>query len=282
MTDKLLVVHIEGPGDCETLNRFIFRQSGLILCMQGSARFTIGSKHYEMVRGDLLIVVLFTNVTFTGLSPDFKGKICLVDFEYVFSALSPVILNSNAQFVIQHPLAHPAEEDTRTIIHLINLIEKRGRYATQRPLAKMISANFMNVLAYVVLDSYMDANQVEVKSSDAKESIMLAFHTHLSRDFSTHRSVGHYARLQNLTPRYFSTAVKAVSGNSPLYWINSAVAGEARRMMRDTKMSIKEIAYCLNFASPTFFTRWYREFTGETPSQYRTRTRITLAYGHRD
>ncbi len=141
----------------------------------------------------------------------------------------------------------------------------------------MTTGNLLHAMAYLVLDSYLKVSQTETTTSDTKESIILTFHTHLTRDFATHRKVSHYASLQNLTPRYFSTTIKAISGYTPLHWINTAVAAEAKRLMRNSKMSIKEIAYSLNFASPTFFTRWYREFTGETPSQYRSRCRITLS-----
>lgn len=273
-----LVTKIEGSEGVELLTRFADHKSGILLCQSGKAEFILSSRPQEMNPGDMLIIVPFTNLEFTKLSLDFKGILCIVDFEYVFSAITPVRLISNMEFVVLHPLSHPSDADMRALVGQIDLIEQRSQYVGQRPLAEMTIGSILHVLAYLVLDSYLSVSQSESKTSDTKEAIMLTFQTNLSRDFASHRDVAYYAALQNLSSRYFSSTIKKISGNSPLYWINVAVAGEAKKLMRNTKMSIKEIAYKLNFASPTFFTRWYREFTGETPSSYRSRYRIMLSY----
>lgn len=275
-----LVLHLEGAEGCEILTRFTDHQSGILLCLAGLANFTIGGRQSEMRPGDMLIIVPFTNLTFEQLDADFKGVLCVVDFEDVFSAITPIApinLIANMQFIILHPLSRPSDTDAETLIALINLIEQRSLVTGNRPLSDIATSNLLNVLAYLVLDSYMNVNQTVTNCSDTKESIMFTFHANLTRDFTKHRQVAHYAKLQNLTPRYFSTVIKTVSGYTPIYWINTVVASEAKRLMRNSKMSIKEIAYYLNFASPTFFTRWYRNYTGETPSEYRNRFRITLA-----
>lgn len=275
-----LVARIDGPDGFETLTHFTDHQSGVLLCLSGHAGFTVGAKQYDMAIGDMLIIVPFSNLVLSSLSQDFKGIICMVDLEFVFSAITPVHLTANMQFVILHPLSHPSDSDMAALLSLLNLIEQRSQFIKKSPLSEMMTDNLINALAYLVLDSYLNVTQTETKNSDTKESIMLAFHADLSRDYLTHRKVSHYAGLQNLTPRYFSTAIKAISGYTPLYWINTAVAAEAKRLMRNSNMSIKEISYSLNFPSPTFFTRWYRVCTGETPSQYRTRCRIILAHNN--
>lgn len=278
MNHRPLVFHIEGREGHEILTGFANRQSGIFICETGSASVSIGAKQYELEPGDMLIVIPFSNPAFSKMDSDFTGTLCIVDFEYVFSAVSPVNLTANMKFLIMHPTSHPAAHDIEAILEIIRMIKVRSQYIGKRPLAEMTIDNLVNVLAYLVLDSYHNVNQQETRSSDTKESIMLAFHSDLTRDYTRHRKVAHYAALQNLSTRYFSVTVKAISGYSPLFWINTAVCGEAKRLMRESKLSIKEIAYSLNFASPTFFTRWYREFTGETPSDYRSRYRITLSH----
>ncbi len=276
MNHRPLVFHIEGREGHGILTSFANGQSGIFICETGSASVNIGSKQYELGPGDMLIVIPFSNPAFPKMSSDFTGTLCIVDFEYVFSAVSPVNLMANKKFLILHPISHLAEYDFEAILEIIRMIKMRSEYIGKRPLAEMTIDNLVNVLAYLVLDAYHNVNQQETRSSDTKQSIMLAFHSDLTRDYTQYRKVSHYAALQNLSPRYFSATVKAISGYSPLFWINTAVAGEAKRLMRESKLSIKEIAYSLNFASPTFFTRWYREFAGETPSDCRSRYTITL------
>lgn len=273
-----LVARLNGEDAKDVLMRFAVHQSGMLLCQDGHTRFFIGTKQYEMQKGDMLLIVPFTNVVFTHISADFMGTLCIVDLEFVSAVITPVDLSANIQFVTLHPLSHPSEADTASLLSLIGLIEQRSKDVGKYQLAEKTVDHLLYALAYLIIDSYLSVNHGEGRCSTAKESIMMAFQAHLSRDYATHRNVSHYAGLQNLTTRYFSTCIKMISGYTPLYWINSAVAAEAKRLIHDTNMSIKEIAYQLNFASPTFFTKWYRQFTGETPSQYRARCRVALAH----
>lgn len=277
MKDSEIIIHVNATNGFELLSHFADHQNGMLLCTEGFANFTLGKQHYSMSCGDMLLNTPFLNITFTELSPDFQGTLCTVDLEFVFSAITPINLSANARFVMLNPLSHPSDADTAALISLMDIIEKRSKFMSNRPLSKMMTENLLHALAYMVLDSYLNVCQTETKSSDTRETIMLTFHDNLSRHFATHRKVSHYAKLQNLSTRYFSTTIKELSGHTPLYWINTAVVAEAKRLIRNSNMSIKEIAYHLNFASPTFFTRWYRDTTGETPSHYRTRCRIILS-----
>lgn len=272
-----LILHIDGSTGQEMLTCHSTRRNGMLICTSGRAGVIIGAREYRISPGDMLVIVQFSYPTWTYLSEDFKGTLCIADLEFVFNAINPVNLSVNLQFVMLHPYSHPSEADAAALLTLIDLIEERSRFASDRSLSSMMIDNIVNALAYLVLDSYMNFSQTESRSSNSKGSIILKFYSDLSRDYVLHRKVAHYAGLQNLTPRYFSTVIKAVSGYTPLYWINKAVTAEARRLMCNSNMSIKEIAYQLNFASPTFFARWYRDCTGETPSQYRIRCRITLS-----
>ncbi len=277
MNHMPLVSHLEGLDGREALSRFVDTQNGLLLCLSGSASFRIGVKLCEVHKGDILVLALFSNVALTHLSDDFQATLCVVNLERIFAGATPLKLFSNIQFLMMHPVSHPSLEDFLAMASILDLIEKRNRYYAARPFSDLTSDYLVNALAFLVLDSYLYVRQTVIRSSHAKESIMLAFHEALMRDYATHRTTAYYAALQKLSPRYFSTSIKAVSGYTPMFWINTVVVSQAKRMMRDSNISIKEVAYNLNFKSPTFFSRWFREFTGETPSEYRTRYRIAIA-----
>ncbi len=272
------VTHLDGVGGFETLAYFAEHQTGMLLCISGSASFRMGVKLCEVHPGDMLVLGIFATVSLEYMSSDFNGTLCIVNLEVIFSAITPLKLSSNMQFVMLHPISRPSDQDFSAMAAILDLIEQRSRLYSKRPLSGMATDSLVNALTFLVLDSYINVRQTIIKSSDTKEAIMLAFHKALMHDYSTHRNVAYYAALQNLSPRYFSTTIKAVSGYSPLYWINMVVIAQAKRMMRNSNISIKEVAYNLNFTSPTFFTRWYREYTGETPSEYRARYRITVAH----
>ncbi|MDY6114332.1 MAG: helix-turn-helix domain-containing protein, partial [Alloprevotella sp.] len=72
-----------------------------------------------------------------------------------------------------------------------------------------------------------------------------------------------------LTPKYLSEVVKAVSGQTAGQWITTFVVSEAKRLLSDTSLSIKEIAQALHFTSQSFLGKYFKNATGLSPSDYR-------------
>jgi AraC-like DNA-binding protein len=46
----------------------------------------------------------------------------------------------------------------------------------------------------------------------------------------------------------------------------------AKSLLRQTELSVKEIAYRLHFNEPTHFNAFFKKQTGFTPQQYRENT----------
>jgi len=44
---------------------------------------------------------------------------------------------------------------------------------------------------------------------------------------------------------------------------------KARQLLRDTTRNVAEIAVETGFSSPTYFTTFFKQHTGKTPSEYR-------------
>ena len=81
--------------------------------------------------------------------------------------------------------------------------------------------------------------------------------------------VTYYAQEQYLTPRYFSAIIKEKSGISALQWIIRMVIADAKQMLRSSDLSIKEIASELNFSTQSFFGKYFKQYVGISPTEYR-------------
>ena len=66
-----------------------------------------------------------------------------------------------------------------------------------------------------------------------------------------------------------STLVRRESGLTVLQWIDRALVREAKVLLHHTAMPVAEVAEQLGFATPSFFIRFFRQQTGQTPLQYR-------------
>lgn len=65
--------------------------------------------------------------------------------------------------------------------------------------------------------------------------------------------------------------IKALTGYSPVELIRVIRLKRASVLLNTTDKSISDISYTLGFGSPSYFTRCYREYYGETPQNARER-----------
>lgn len=72
---------------------------------------------------------------------------------------------------------------------------------------------------------------------------------------------------------HFCRAFKESTGLSPHNWLRQHRLEQAMNMLRDTDTSIAAVAAELGYASQTAFAAAFRKLTGETPSDWRRRTR---------
>lgn len=78
-----------------------------------------------------------------------------------------------------------------------------------------------------------------------------------------------YAHEQNLHPNYFSHVIKSKTGKPVNTWIVEKTIAEAQSLLKNTKLTAKEIGYQLGFSEPTHFNSYFKKHTGMTPNSYR-------------
>lgn len=82
-------------------------------------------------------------------------------------------------------------------------------------------------------------------------------------------SVAYFAEKANLSTNYFGDLIKHFTGSSPIDHIHEGIIQRAKNKLRQTQLSISEIAYSLGFDYPTYFTRFFRKKTGISPKVFR-------------
>ncbi|UTA68686.1 AraC family transcriptional regulator [Emticicia sp. 21SJ11W-3] len=82
-------------------------------------------------------------------------------------------------------------------------------------------------------------------------------------------SVAYFADLLHLSPNYFGDLVKKETGKTALEFIQLRLLEVAKERILDHGKSLSEISYELGFRYPQHFTRFFKQKTGVTPTQYR-------------
>lgn len=91
----------------------------------------------------------------------------------------------------------------------------------------------------------------------------------VEQHFKTKHTVAEYAELLHKSPKTLSNIFTKISHKSPLRYIQERKALEARRLLRYSKMSIKEIAYEIGFEDIQTFGRFFKNMEGLSPSDFK-------------
>ncbi|MBI2419183.1 MAG: AraC family transcriptional regulator [Ignavibacteriales bacterium] len=79
----------------------------------------------------------------------------------------------------------------------------------------------------------------------------------------------YFAEKMNLHPNYLNSVIKTKTGKSLNEWIVSRTLSAAKALLKNSALSVKEIAYQLGFSEPTHFNRFFKKHQNATPNSYR-------------
>lgn len=87
------------------------------------------------------------------------------------------------------------------------------------------------------------------------------------------RTVAAYAELLNLTPNYLNELIKETTGRNARHYIVERIVTEAKNLLVHTTLDVSAIAYILQFDEPTNFGKFFKNYAGLAPGQFREQRR---------
>ncbi|MBQ4086264.1 MAG: helix-turn-helix transcriptional regulator [Clostridia bacterium] len=78
-------------------------------------------------------------------------------------------------------------------------------------------------------------------------------------------SIPEMARMAGMCERSFRSAVQEETGLSPKMYMIRGEMSAAMELLRTTNMSVAEIAACLDYARPSYFSRAFKKYYGVSP-----------------
>lgn len=197
-----------------------------------------------------------------AISPDFMRRIN-IDIKNMM----PLFLK-----FVENPTLALTPEESRSMRGMIAQIERETRgpetHFSFDIVSGLIAATIHKVgdIMYHYLAEHPEGQN---NSHNRAEEYFKQFTHLLGEHFREERSVGFYARQLCITPKYLTTLIKRISGQSVSEWIDNYVILEAKTLLKYSTMSIQEIAYYLNFPNQSFFGSYFKRNTGMSPSQYK-------------
>lgn len=86
------------------------------------------------------------------------------------------------------------------------------------------------------------------------------------------RTPSDYANRLSIHVNHLNKVVKETTGRTTSELIAERVMKECTQYLLHTRLSISEIAFCMGFETTSYFSRFYRKHTGNTPTEVREQT----------
>lgn len=152
-----------------------------------------------------------------------------------------------------------SSEFSSIFLQIIREIQGRKHYFEES-----ISLKLQELL--VLIHRHRSSDNTIVK--DMAEEIQKAY-AYFLENYNKPISIEDYAHERYMSASWFSQNFKEIIGTTPLHFILSVRMSNAQQMLIGTKISIAEISRLVGYDNPLYFSRIFKRWTGESPSDYR-------------
>jgi AraC-like DNA-binding protein len=124
-------------------------------------------------------------------------------------------------------------------------------------------------LLAVWLERQVLAQGTSDNNDTAARRLSAAYAALVEKDFRSGRTVAEFAAELGVTPTHLTRSCKTACGHSAHDILSDRIFFEARRLLRESAMPIKDVAAGLGFHSAAYFTRAFQKVTSKTPTAFR-------------
>ena len=249
----------------------------IVTPLDGPARLRMGEQTVALAAGDLLVV---DNLKLHNLEdfPGFKTRLISISFmpEFVYGSGSP---SCDYAFLIPfyakregHPHVLHATDPLAGPVYLA-LAELLDRYfrSWDVPYAQAgCKVSFLQILYQ--LTRRFQASEVlrsEYLQHRQQAERLARLFEYVRENYAERISVGRAAQLVHMSQAQFMKVFKKVSGMTFIGHVTRVRIMNALRQLRETDLTIAEIAAKCGFSDQSYFDRRFRQAFGRSPRQFR-------------
>jgi AraC family transcriptional regulator, transcriptional activator of pobA len=167
-----------------------------------------------------------------------------------------------------------SEEQFCTIERLYQFIY--GQHRSDSPFKNQILGSLM-VALLLKIKEYFFQDYNPIYEGNRSSQIVKNFKRNLENHFrelvngKTDKQLRaqEYADMQALHVNYLSTVISTKTGKTISTWIADKTITEAKVLLQNSQLSIKEVADCLGFVEASHFSNYFKKNTSQSPAEYR-------------
>ncbi|MCH4155333.1 MAG: helix-turn-helix domain-containing protein [Muribaculaceae bacterium] len=253
---------------------------GAFICEQGEIKVLIGAEIYNIHAGDICFYMPSTLVRRLYVSDDLKGEALASNLGFIIPIVNRVIGIENQLYLRQHPCITLDSDQfelitllTRELRERLEKVDLAAMSDEKRVIVVELLKSYAQTICYETINMLITNQPLSPLPKDHNDIVFQKFLISLYNHYRKERTVTFYADELCISPKYFSTIIKEKSGMTVLQWIVSLVISDSKQMLEYSDASIKEIAADMNFPTQTFFGKYFKQYVGISPKEYRLRVK---------
>ena len=244
---------------------FISPNFAISICHSGSCSADFDMQPVKFNRHDIAVLLPDHIIGYGECTADYSITLIIIDRSFYDQLINREAFRGFLKYKNQ-PNYHLNEEQYQQITTILATL----RLVIEIPHPKRIEsiANILDILFYALTDYRGE----DILSKEEKNNTYLfnVFYDLLIDNYHQQHEIAWYAEKLCLTPKYFSSVIRQMTGKSAAQWINEILILHAKRLLYTRRnMNVQQIAYELGFKSNATFCRFFKEQTGLRPSEYR-------------
>lgn len=146
--------------------------------------------------------------------------------------------------------------------------------SAEEALKKDYDCQLMRSLLELILSylAHLYPNSDPLLTKGKGHLLVKRFYQLAEEHYKKNLNVAQYADLLNISPNYLTATTKRLTGKSSLRILKEKQILEIKRLLSQTTLDMQEIANQMHFEDQSYFTKFFRRETGETPLRFRMKS----------
>ena len=215
----------------------------IIICTQGRMQLDVNARTLVVESSNILICPTNTILSNELFSSDFECKVMGITDRFLQAFLhSNINIWNETLYINKVNIIEAKISDSIFYQHLYEMIRllidhEQGPY--HKEMMQLLVGETLLGICSILSKNSNDSLTVD---SPRAEVLFHKFIHLVSSNKIKRQPVEYYARNLRITPKYLSLICKRISGKTALHWIEDYVMEDVRYYLRNTDLSIKEIA----------------------------------------
>lgn len=241
----------------------------IILCMEGEIEATVNINKVHVQANDFFVLMPGSIIQIHRVEG--KLKIYAMGFSHKYIKRNSQVQNTSEMlyWILGRPKLSLEATGATMLEEFFLFLSKVYKFISEENRMKMTDNLYRDAHTCIsLLYKNKKANQTPKSKSEllCRNFMQLAV-----CHYAQTRNVAWYAKKLGITHAYLCSIVKKSTGNTCMNIISCMVIKNAKSQLKLTGLSIQAISDSLNFADISFFGKYFKRYTGMSPSEYRNK-----------